>query len=405
MKRPNVPNTISLIRIAAAPFLLWSALAGASGFFLGLFALMMVTDFLDGFLARKLKQQSVLGSQLDTLGDVLTVLIVLPGGWLLWPELVREEAVFFLIIPVMLSISGSVSLIRHGRLPSYHTRSAKLATATAGVGVWILFAGLTPWLFRGAVLLLAWSAVEEIWISLLLPHWHPNVPSIRHALRERADAILRATGERRTQTRVEEVINGLTHGIGAISAIPVLVVMVVRASQLGDPWMITSVSIFCATLLLMYTCSTLYHALPPSRGKSRLRIFDHVSIFFLIAGTYTPFMLGPLRGPWGWSLFGVVWGLALVGAVLKIFFTGRFRIVSVFVYIGMGWLVLIVFQPLLQVVTPLTVILLAAGGLAYTLGTVFFASIHLEFNHSIWHLFVLAGSILHTIAIFTLLTP
>ncbi|MCH8526474.1 MAG: hemolysin III family protein [Kiritimatiellae bacterium] len=217
--------------------------------------------------------------------------------------------------------------------------------------------------------------------------------------------MLEAGGELKTPSRKEELANGLTHGLGAVTAVPVLVLMVVRASLLGDPWMIVGVSIFGASLVLMYTCSTLYHALPASKAKARFRIFDHVSIFILIAGTYTPFTLGPLRGPWGWSLFGVVWGLALIGAVLKVFFTGRFGIVSVFVYIGMGWLVLIAFHPLLQAVSTLTVGLLAAGGMAYTLGTVFYASRKLRYNHSIWHLFVLAGSVLHTLAIFTLLQP
>jgi len=403
MRFPNIPNTISLTRIAAAPTLLWAASAAAPRIFLGVFAFMMVTDFLDGFLARALNRQTVLGSQLDTIGDVLTALFVIPGGWMLWPEVVREEAAFFIAVPVVLAISGSVCLIRHGHLPSYHTRSAKLATAAAGVGVWVLFAGVTPWLFRGAVLLLAASAVEEIWISLLLIKWHPNVPSVRQALNERANAILEQRGELKTQSRMEELTNGLTHGLGAVTAIPVLVMMIIRAAGIRDPWLVVGVSIFGVSLLLMYTCSTLYHALPPSRAKLRFRMFDHVSIFILIAGTYTPFTLGPLRGPWGWSLFGVVWSLALVGAVLKVFFTGRFGIVSVFVYIGMGWLVLAAFHPLSQAVSPVTIRLLASGGIAYTLGTVFYASRRLRFHHSIWHLFVLAGSILHIIAVFTLL--
>lgn len=399
----NLPNAVSLTRILAAPFLIVAAFAEAPRVFLALFAFMMVTDFLDGLLARALKQQTVLGSQLDTVGDILTALFVIPGGWMLWADAVREEAVFFLMVPVILGISGSVALIRHGHLPAYHTRSAKLATALAGVGAWLLFADLTPWVFRGAVVLLACSAVEEIWISLLLPKWHPNVPSVKHALRERAEAILEERGKPESETLIEERVNALSHGLGVFAAIPVLVVMVVKAARLGDPWLVTGVSIFGASLLLMYSCSTLYHSLPPSKAKYNFRILDHVSIFILIAGTYTPFTLGPLRGPWGWSLFGVVWGLALVGGILKVFFTGRARVVSVLVYIGMGWLVLIAFHPLLRVVSPLTVGLLAAGGVAYTLGTVIYASLRLKYHHSIWHLFVLAGSILHTLAVFTIL--
>lgn len=399
----NLPNTVSLTRILAAPFLIWAAFTDAPRLFLGLFAFMMITDFLDGFLARTLKQESVLGSQLDTIGDILTALFVIPGAWMLWPDTIKDEAVFFLLIPVLLGTSGAVALIRHGHLPSYHTRSAKLATAVAGVGAWVLFADLTPWMFRGAVVLLAFSSLEEIIISVLLPNWHPNVPSIKHALRERAEALPQSRDTPRSQTRIEEVANGLTHGIGAVIAIPALIVMVVKAARLRDPWLITGVSIFGISLLLMYVASTLYHALPYAKAKARFRILDHVAIFILIAGTYTPFTLGPLRGPWGWSLFGVVWGIALAGAILKIFFTGRGQIVSALVYIGMGWLVLIAILPLLQAVSPLTVGLLVAGGLAYTVGTVFYASRRLKYQHCVWHLFVLAGSIFHTFAVFTLL--
>ena len=399
----NLPNAVSLTRILAAPFLIWAALAEAPGVFLGLFAFMMVTDFLDGLLARALKQQTVTGSQLDTIGDILTALFVIPGGWILWSDTVREEAVFFLMVPVILGISGSVALIGHGHLPAYHTRSAKLATALAGVGAWLLFADLTPWLFRGAVVLLFASAVEEICITLILPKWHPNVPSVKQALRERAAALSGERGNPLSETLFEERVNALTHGLGAVAAVPVLVIMVVMAARLGDPWLVTGVSIFGASLLLMYSCSTLYHALPPSNAKYCFRIFDHISIFLLIAGTYMPFTLGPLRGPWGWSLFGAVWGLALAGILLKVFFTGRLRVVSVLVYIGMGWMVLIAFHPLLRAVSPMTVGLLAAGGVSYTSGTVIYASLRLKYHHSIWHLFVLLGSLFHVLAVFTLL--
>ncbi len=206
----------------------------------------------------------------------------------------------------------------------------------------------------------------------------------------------------RTQTRAEELINSITHAVGALIAIPGTVVLIVHASMLGEPRRIVAVSIFGATLIMLYAASTLYHTVPISRMKSRLRVFDHVAIYFLIAGTYTPFTLVALRGGWGWSLFGVVWGLALLGTVLKLFMIGRFRILSVVVYVAMGWMVIIAIRPLMEHLSAPTLRWLLAGGVAYTAGIVFYANQRLRFSHGIWHLFVLAGSVSHYVAVLTM---
>ena len=206
----------------------------------------------------------------------------------------------------------------------------------------------------------------------------------------------------RTQTRAEELINSITHAVGALIAIPGTVVLIVHASMLGEPRRIVAVSIFGVTLIMLYAASTLYHTVPISRLKSRLRVFDHVAIYFLIAGTYTPFTLVALRGGWGWSLFGVVWGLALLGTVLKLFMIGRFRILSVVVYVAMGWMVIVAIRPLMEHLSAPTLRWLLAGGVAYTAGIVFYANQRLRFSHGIWHLFVLAGSVSHYVAVLTM---
>lgn len=201
---------------------------------------------------------------------------------------------------------------------------------------------------------------------------------------------------------MEEVINGLTHGLAALLSIPVTVLLILRALQYGDARGVVAVSVYGFTLFLLYTASTVYHALPVSRGKACLRVLDHVAIYLLIAGTYTPFTLVALGGGWGWSLFGVVWGLALAGVFFKVFFIHRFRILSVIIYIAMGWLVMIAIRPMTQQLSARTLYLLLAGGIAYTGGIVFYANRRCPFNHGIWHLFVVAGSVLHCLAVFTL---
>jgi CDP-diacylglycerol--glycerol-3-phosphate 3-phosphatidyltransferase len=174
-----------MARMALTPFLVWAGRLHLGAAFLVLFALLLFSDFLDGYLARRLHQQTKLGAQLDTAGDVLMAICAIAGGWLLWPERVEPEGRFFLSVLVLFGLSGAVCIIKYRHVPAYHAWSAKLATALVGGGAWLLFAGITPWVFRLAISVMAVSAVEEILITLILPGWHPNVPTVFHALRER----------------------------------------------------------------------------------------------------------------------------------------------------------------------------------------------------------------------------
>ncbi|MBI5690415.1 MAG: hemolysin III family protein [Verrucomicrobia bacterium] len=203
----------------------------------------------------------------------------------------------------------------------------------------------------------------------------------------------------------EELANRLTHGCGAALSIAGLVLLVVHSARHGDAWHIVSTAVFGATLVLLYTASTAYHSSRGERVRRFLQRFDHAAIFLLIAGTYTPFLLVTLRGPWGWSLFGVVWGFTLVGVVLKFRFAGRFRILSTLLYLSLGWMVLIAARPLLAHLAPPGLWLLLAGGLCYTFGTVFYLWQRLPYQHAIWHLFVLGGSTCHWFAVFLHVVP
>jgi hemolysin III len=203
----------------------------------------------------------------------------------------------------------------------------------------------------------------------------------------------------RTQTMGEEIANSVTHGAGLLASIAALVLLVVWAAATGDPWRITAASVYGATLVLLYAASTLYHALPNARVKVLFQRLDHAAIYLLIAGTYTPFVLVTLRGGWGWSLFGVVWGLAILGVVLKSVFGVRLAALSTAVYVVMGWLVLIAAAPLAAALPAGGVPWLVAGGVLYTMGVVFFAWEHLRYSHAVWHLFVLAGSAAHFCAV------
>ena len=203
-----------------------------------------------------------------------------------------------------------------------------------------------------------------------------------------------------TYTRGEEIANSLTHGLGFLLSIAGLAILVTFAALRADAWTVTADAIFGASMVLLYGSSTLYHSLRAPRLKHGVRVVDHVAIFLLIAGTYTPFMLVSLRGPWGWSLFGVVWALAAAGTALKVFFTGRFRVLSTLVYLFMGWLVIVAIKPLVEALPRLSLIMLFAGGIAYSLGTVFYLWKRLPYHHAVWHLFVLAGSICHFFAVF-----
>jgi len=197
----------------------------------------------------------------------------------------------------------------------------------------------------------------------------------------------------------EETINALTHGLGAVLGVGGLALLVVMAALHGNAWHIVSCSIYGATLVLLFTSSTLYHSCHGPRIKHAFRIVDHASIYLLIAGTYTPFLLVPLRGGWGWSLFGVVWGLALAGIVFQIFFVDRFRLAQTLIYLAMGWLVVIAVKPLFARVPKPGLLWLLAGGLCYTVGAVFYLWKTLRYHHAVWHLFVLGGSVCHYFAI------
>ena len=179
-----------------------------------------------------------------------------------------------------------------------------------------------------------------------------------------------------------------------------LVLLVSLPALRGDALGVTCGAIFGTALVLLYSASTIYHSLHSERGKRFCRKLDHASIFLLIAGTYTPFLLVTLRGPWGWSLFGVVWGLCLTGMTLKFFLAGRFRVVSTLIYILTGWLIVIAIKPLFAALPAGGIWLLTAGGLCYTGGTVFYLWKSLRYHHAIWHLFVLAGSICHFFSVF-----
>lgn len=193
----------------------------------------------------------------------------------------------------------------------------------------------------------------------------------------------------------EEIANSITHGIGAALSIAALVLLVVFAALRGDAWRVVSFSIFGSSLFILYLTSTLYHSFTNQRVKRIFRVLDHSMIFILIAGSYTPITLTVLRGPWGWTLFGLIWGLAIFGIVMKIAFFDRFNALSVVLYILMGWLAVIALKPLLSVAPLGLMIWMGIGGLSYTLGVIFYAWERLPFNHAIWHLFVLGGSISH----------
>lgn len=207
------------------------------------------------------------------------------------------------------------------------------------------------------------------------------------------------------ETRLEELASTITHGLGVAMAIAALVLMVGYAAAGGGPLPTITLAIFGAALVAVYLASALYHGLPDSRWRNIAHICDHACIYLLIAGTYTPFMLVALGGAWGWSIFGVMWGLALVGAVLKLWFAGRLMLVSTAIYVAMGWMAIICGPQILEATSGVGLTWLIAGGLAYTGGVAFYLWHHLPFNHAIWHLFVIAGSTCHVVAAFHEVLP
>ncbi len=204
-------------------------------------------------------------------------------------------------------------------------------------------------------------------------------------------------------TKKEEIANAILHGIGLGLAIAALIVLVVLANIYGSTIYIVSFSIYGTTLILLYLASTLLHSFPEGKAKSIFEIMDHSAIYLLIAGTYTPLSLIAMGGALGWVYFGVVWGLALLGIVFKIFFIKRFMILSTLLYIAMGWLIVFALSPLRHALTANSLIFLVIGGVIYTVGTVFYAWHKIRFHHAIWHLFVLGGSVCHFFTILFML--
>jgi len=184
-----------------------------------------------------------------------------------------------------------------------------------------------------------------------------------------------------------------------------LILLVVLSAIYGDAWRVVSFSVYGSTLVILYLASTLYHSFQNPRVKRVFRVLDHASIYLLIAGSYTPFLLVNMRSSWGWSLFGVVWGLALLGVAFKVIFIGRYEVLATAAFVLMGWLVVIAFKEMLVRVQPGGIALLIVGGLVYTLGVIFYAWEKLPFNHAIWHLFVLGGSICHFFAVLFYILP
>ncbi len=201
----------------------------------------------------------------------------------------------------------------------------------------------------------------------------------------------------------QEIANSITHGLGVLLSIAGLVVLVISSVLRGDVWHIVSFTVFGVSSLMLYTMSTLYHAIPFTKAKRILRIFDHSSIYILIAGTYTPFSLTILRPTVGWWIFGVVWGAAIIGIALKPFLLGKARFVSTIAYVLMGWVVVFAWKPLVAAASPTTLWFIIAGGVAYTAGSLFYLIKKSVWTHPVWHVFVAAGTILHFFAIMAIL--
>jgi channel protein, hemolysin III family len=200
-------------------------------------------------------------------------------------------------------------------------------------------------------------------------------------------------------SRKEEVANAVTHGLGAALSIAGLTLLIVFASLKGTAWHVTSFTVYGVTMLMLYVASTLVHSFREGKVKDLFETFDHSCIYLFIAGTYTPIMLTVLRSPLGWTLFGIVWGIAVAGIVFKAFFTKRFLYLSTLFYVLMGWMVVFAWGPLQNAMSPSGLNLLIAGGVLYTLGTIFYVWRAFPYHHAVWHLFVLAGSVVHFFAI------
>ncbi|NCD10451.1 MAG: hemolysin III family protein [Negativicutes bacterium] len=204
---------------------------------------------------------------------------------------------------------------------------------------------------------------------------------------------------RRELTIGEEIANSITHGIGALLSIAGLVILIVVAANKGTAWHVVSFAIFGATMVFLYASSTLYHSLTNKKAKSVLMRLDHAAIFALIAGTYTPFLLTTIRGPIGWTFFGIIWAAAIAGIVVRTIYLHRFRKLMVVIYLIMGWMFVFMLKPMLANLSSTSLLFLLIGGISYTVGVIFYAWRSLPYGHGIWHLFVLGGTIGHFFAV------
>jgi hemolysin III len=203
----------------------------------------------------------------------------------------------------------------------------------------------------------------------------------------------------------EERVNISSHAIGLLLSVVALALLVMHASSNGDVWHIVSFSIFGASLIILFAASTIYHSSRDPASRARLRVVDHASIYVLIAGTYTPFTLVTLNGTIGWTIFGITWGMALIGIVLKLFFTGRYEKVSTLMYVFMGWIIVFAIGPLIDNLSPDGLSWLVAGGIAYTVGAILYGIKQIKFNHAIFHVFVLVGAFCHFVAVYFYVLP
>ena len=204
---------------------------------------------------------------------------------------------------------------------------------------------------------------------------------------------------------LEEKTNIISHAVGFVLGIAALVLMVVRASTYGNAWHIVSVSIFGASLICLYAASTIYHSAKDPKIRSRLRVFDHATIYVLIAGTYTPFVLVTLNGWVGWLIFAASWTMALTGIILKLFYTGKYNLLSTLMYVFMGWMIVFAIKPLIHSLSADGLWWLMAGGIAYTVGAILYSIKKIIFNHAIFHMFVLLGSFCHFVSVYFYVLP
>ncbi|MCC5835384.1 MAG: hemolysin III family protein [Opitutales bacterium] len=207
------------------------------------------------------------------------------------------------------------------------------------------------------------------------------------------------------QSPGQELLNSLTHALGTLLSVAGTVMLIVGAAHLGDPWKIVAFSVFGASMILLYSASTLYHSVRRPRLKQIFKTIDHCAIFILIAGTYTPFTLVSLRGPIGWTLLGVIWGLALTGVILKIVYGNRYKAIRVSIYLAMGWLIVIAVPSLASNLNSTALTFTILGGLVYTFGVLFYLADRRPYMHAIWHLFVIGGTASHFIAIYHGILP